>query len=64
MNNTINNLTSTMLFALPKCLSCKHLLADEGEALGCRAVPEGIPDESVWENKNVTCNNNICFEEE
>lgn len=64
MNKTLNNLTSSTPFALPKCLTCKHLLADQGEALICEAFPEGIPDTALWEHKDFKCNNGIYFEEE
>ena len=64
MNKTINTLTSSTLFALPKCLSCKHLLADQGESLVCKAFPDGIPDTALWEPKEITCSNSIYFEEE
>jgi len=64
MNNTIKNLTNSSLFALPKCLFCKHLLADQGESLVCEAFPTGIPDTALWEHKDLKCNNNIQFEEE
>lgn len=64
MNNTIKNLTSSSLFALPKCLSCKHLLADQGEYLVCEAFPTGIPDIALWKTKDTKCNNGLQFEEE
>ena len=64
MHNTIKNLTSSSLFALPKCLSCIHLLADQGESLVCEAFPTGIPDTALWEAKDSKCNDGLQFEEE
>ena len=63
MNNTIENLTNSSLFALPKCLSCKHLLEDQSESLICEAFPTGIPDTALWKTKDSKCNDALQFEE-
>lgn len=64
MNNVINTLIDSSIFALPKCLSCKYLTDDQGESLLCKAFPTGIPDSALWEPKDSECNNGVLFEEE
>lgn len=50
---------------LPKCMMCKYFIDDNDDSeMRCKAFPEGIPKEVMWEDDEKECNNGIKFEEE
>lgn len=52
------------IMTLPKCMLCEHLIDDNDDSkMRCKAFPEGIPKEVMWEDDDKECNNGIKFEE-
>ena len=52
--------------SLPKCMFCNHFIDsdDVNARLACKAFPEGIPSEVLWEeDEEKECNHGIRFEE-
>lgn len=50
---------------VPKCMLCEHFIDDSDDSkMRCKAFPEGIPKEVMWEDDEKECNNGIKFEEE
>lgn len=50
---------------IPKCMMCKCFIDDNDDSeMICKAFPEGIPKEVMWEDDDKECNNEIKFEEE
>jgi len=52
--------------SLPKCMFCNHFIdSDNADALlACKAFPDGIPDDVLWEeDEEKECNNGIKYEE-
>ena len=44
---------------------CDNFIEDENEqVMQCKAFPDGIPSEVMWEPEEKECNNGIKFEEE
>ena len=51
--------------SLPKCMICKNFIDDgNNNEVRCKAFPNGIPDDVIWEDDEKECNNGIYFEEE
>lgn len=51
---------------MPKCMFCNHFIdSDNADALlACKAFPDGIPDDVLWEeDEEKECNNGIKYEE-
>ncbi len=51
---------------VPKCMFCNHFIDsdDVNARLACKAFPEGIPSEVLWEeDEEKECNHGIRFEE-
>lgn len=65
-----NSFTNTLLlggdrFTLPKCVSCKNIIGGSGnDVMCCKAFPEGIPHEVMWESDGKECKDGIKYEEE
>ena len=50
---------------VPKCMLCKHFIVDKDPTkYNCKAFPNDIPDDVIWEDEEKECNNGIKFEEE
>ena len=52
--------------SLPKCMFCNHFIDsdDENALLACKAFPNGIPAEALWEeDEEKECSHGIRFEE-
>lgn len=62
-NSVIDKFTDPSIFSLPKCILCSNLIGGHNEdILKCRAFPEGVPDEKLWESETSECANGIFFE--
>ena len=50
---------------VPKCMFCNHFIDnDDVNALPtCKAFPNGIPQDKMWESEETDCNNGIKYEE-
>lgn len=46
----------------PKCDHCKHFIENNTKD-ACRAFPDGIPVEKMWEENDAECAPGIKFEE-
>ncbi|MDD3417739.1 MAG: hypothetical protein PHY47_27745 [Lachnospiraceae bacterium] len=50
---------------IPKCMTCNNFYDsdDENEDFKCKAYPDGIPDDVLWEDDDEECNNGVKYEE-
>ncbi len=46
----------------PKCDYCRHFIERGTEDI-CKAFPDGIPAEKMWEDEEIECAPGIKFEE-
>lgn len=46
----------------PKCDYCKHLIENDTKYM-CKAFPDDIPAEKMWEDEQIECAPGIKFEE-
>lgn len=46
----------------PKCDYCKHLIESDSKYM-CKAFPDDIPAEKMWEDEEVECAPGVKFEE-
>lgn len=50
---------------LPKCMLCKYFIGNKDDLkMRCKAFPDGIPKDVLWEEDDKECNNGIKFETE
>lgn len=64
-NSVTDKFIDFFVFSLPKCDICKNFIVDNDPTkYSCKAFPNGIPDDVIWEAEEKECNNGIFFEEE
>ena len=65
-----NSIKSTYIlegnrFTLPNCMLCNNFIENENkQVMRCKAFPDGIPSEVMWEPEENECNNGIKFSED
>lgn len=64
-NSLLDKFINPCVTSLPKCDICKHFIVDNDPTkYSCKAFPNDIPDDVIWENEEKECCNGIFFEEE